>query len=45
MGDQIEEDLLREADAANAVRDKLATIISGLWGQKLAPEKSKGLTQ
>lgn len=38
---QMQEDLLFEADTADAVNDKLAEIILGLWGQKLAPEKIK----
>ena len=38
---QIQEDLLDEANTAEAVNDKLAGIILGLWGQKLAPDKFK----
>ena len=38
---QIQEDLLCEADTTDAVNGKLASIILGLWGQKLAPEKVK----
>ena len=38
---QIQEDLLCEAGTTDAVNDKLASIILGLLGQKLAPEKVK----
>ena len=38
---QIQEDLLCAADTTDAVNDKLASIILGLWGQKLASEKVK----
>eukprot|EP00794_Sanderia_malayensis_P002843 gene2843-3288_t len=38
---QIQEDLLIEADTTDAVNEKLAGIMLGLWGQKLAPEKLK----
>jgi len=39
--DQIQEDLLNDADTGDPVNGKLADIISGLWGQKLTPEKLK----
>ena len=38
---QIQEDLLNDADTADAVNGKLTDIISGLWGQKLTSEKLK----
>ena len=38
---QIPEGLLCEADTTDAVNDKLASIILGLWGQKLTSEKVK----
>eukprot|EP00794_Sanderia_malayensis_P004087 gene4087-4639_t len=38
---QIQGDLLIEADTTDAVNEKLAGIMLGLWGQKLAPEKLK----
>ena len=38
---QIQEDLLNDADTADAGNGKFVHVISGFWRQKLTPEKLK----